>query len=188
MVDADALSVFENDAASLAKLLHGRPAIITPHPAELARLLGRETAEVLENRFEIAADLARDIGGAVLLKGTPTVIFGADGERMVSAAGTAALATGGSGDVLSGIVGTLLAQGIQPASTVEAGAESASSNSGPPAEIAAVAAFIHGRAAELCGPVRGTTLEDIMLALPDAWNDHVAPHQGATLTCIPAVP
>ena len=99
MVDADALSVFEDDAASLAKLLRGRPAIITPHPAELGRLLGRDTAEVLENRFEIAAQLAREIGGAVLLKGTPTVIFGADGQRIVSAAGTAALATGGSGDV-----------------------------------------------------------------------------------------
>jgi NAD(P)H-hydrate epimerase len=188
MVDADALSVFENDAASLAKLLRGRPAIITPHPAELARLLGRETSEILENRFEIAADLARDIGGAVLLKGTPTVIFGADGQRIVSASGTAALATGGSGDVLSGIVGTLLAQGIQPASTLEDGAESPSPNTGPPAEIAAVAAFIHGRAAELCGPVRGTTLEDILFALPDAWNEHVAPHAAATLTCIPAVP
>lgn len=189
MVDADALSVFEDDAASLAKLLRGRPAIITPHPAELARLLGRDTADVLANRFEIGADLAREIGGAVLLKGTPTVIFGSDGQRIVSAAGTAALATGGSGDVLTGIVGTLLAQGISPASTLDDGeTESAPSNPGPPAEIAAVAAFIHGRAAELCGPVRGTTLEDILLALPEAWNEHVAPHEGATLTCIPGVP
>jgi len=189
LVDADALSVFEGDAASLAKLLRGRPAIITPHPAELARLLGRETGEVLENRFEIGAELAREIGGAVLLKGTPTVIFGADGQRIVSASGTAALATGGSGDVLTGIVGTLLAQGIAPSSTLDVGeTESAPSNPGSPAEIAAVAAFIHGRAAELCGPVRGTTLEDILLALPDAWNEHVAPHEGATLTCIPGVP
>jgi NAD(P)H-hydrate epimerase len=189
VVDADALSVFEGDAASLVKLLRGRPAIITPHPAELARLLGRETADVLKNRFEIGADLARDIGGAVLLKGTPTVIFGADGQRIVSAAGTAALATGGSGDVLTGIVGTLLAQGIVPASTMEQGStESAASNPGSTAEIAAVAAFIHGRAAELCGPVRGTTLEDILLALPDAWNENVAPYEGPTLACVPATP
>ena len=84
---------------------------------------------------------------------------------------------------------TLLAQGITPASTLDDGAtESASSSPGSPAEIAAVAAFIHGRAAELCGPVRGTTLEDILLALPDAWNEHVTPHAGKTLTCIPAVP
>ena len=188
-MDADALSVFEGDAASLAKLLRGRPAIITPHPTELGRLLGRDTHDVLDNRFEIAKDLARDTGASVLLKGTPTVIFGPDGQRFVSAAGTAALATGGSGDVLTGIVGTLLAQGIAPSSALENGAtEPAIPGSLPTAEIAAVAAFIHGRAAELCGPVRGTTLEDILLALPDAWNEHVAPHEGASLTCIPAIP
>lgn len=189
VVDADALSVFEEDVASLAKLLRGRPAIITPHPAELARLLGRDTREVLDNRFEIAIDLARDLGAAVLLKGAPTVIFGPDGLRFVSAAGTAALATGGSGDVLTGIIGTLLAQDIVPASTLENGAEdSATSNTVRAAEVGAVAAFIHGRAAELCGPVRGTTLEDILLALPDAWNENVAPHDPAILTCVPGVP
>jgi len=189
VVDADALSVFEADAASLAKLLRGRPAVITPHPAELGRLLGRETANVLKNRFDIGTELARDIGGAVLLKGTPTVIFGPDGQRFVSAAGTAALATGGSGDVLSGIVGTLLAQGIAPSSTLEeGGTESAAMTPGSSAEIAAVAAFIHGRAAELCGPVRGTTLEDILLALRDAWNETGALNAGQTLACIPGVP
>ena len=189
VVDADALSVFENDAGSLAKLLRGRLAIITPHPAELGRLLGRDTADVVNNRFEIGVGLARDTGAAVLLKGSPTVIFGPDGRRFVTAAGTAALATGGSGDVLTGIIGTLLAQGIRPSSALENGAsESAPSDRGLPAEIAAVAAFIHGRAAELCGPVRGTTLEDILLAMPDAWNENVVPHEGYVVTCIPAIP
>jgi hydroxyethylthiazole kinase-like uncharacterized protein yjeF len=189
VVDADALSVFENDAGSLAKLLRGRPAVITPHPAELGRLLGRDTSDVVKNRFEIGVELARETGAAVLLKGSPTVIFGPDGRRFVSAAGTAALATGGSGDVLTGIIGTLLAQGIRPSSTLENGAsESTSENPGPVAEIAGVAAFIHGRAAELCGPVRGTTLDDILFALPDAWNENVVPHEGYVVTCIPAIP
>ena len=156
VVDADGINVFEGDAASLAKLLRGRPAVITPHPAELARLLGRDIADILRHRFEIGAELARDSGAAVLLKGVPTVVFAPNGERFVSAAGTAALATGGSGDVLTGIVGTVLAQLAADRAV---------------AEIAAVAAFIHGRAAELCGPVRGTTLEDILLAMPDAWNE-----------------
>jgi len=171
-VDADALNVFEDDSASLATLLRGRPAIITPHPAELARLLGRETTYVTENRFEVGAEFARESGAAVLLKGSPTVIFSADGTRFVSAAGTAALATGGSGDVLTGMIGALLAQ---------PGGHSV-------AEVAAVAAFVHGRAAELCGPVRGTTLEDILLALPEAWNEPVSFPPPGAFTCIPAVP
>ena len=173
VVDADALSVFENDFASLAKLLNGRPAVITPHPMEFARLIGRDTNEVLKNRFEIGAQFARDAGATVLLKGSPTIIFDPEGSRFVSAAGTAALATGGSGDVLTGIVGTLLAQLSGDRSS---------------AEIAAIAAFVHGRAAELAGPVRGTTLEDILLALPDAWNEQLGHIEGPVLACIPSAP
>jgi hydroxyethylthiazole kinase-like uncharacterized protein yjeF len=201
VVDADALNVFENDAASLAKLLRGRPAIMTPHPAELGRLLGRSTTQVLESRFDIGAELARESGAAILLKGTPTVVFAPGGERYVSAAGTAALATGGSGDVLTGIVGTLMAQIIAPktgeadmpelsASSTNDGIvpPSSSTNSAGSGEVAAVAAFVHGRAAELCGPVRGTTLDDILLALSDAWNEPVGMGTPGALTCIPAVP
>ena len=187
VVDADALSVFEGDSDSLAALLGGRPAIITPHPAELGRLLGLETNDVLENRFEVGAEFAKKSGAAVLLKGSPTVIFAPGGERFVSAAGTAALATGGSGDVLTGIVGTLLTQII--AHSMNAGAnESKSPSQCSTAEVAAVSAFIHGRAAELCGPVRGTTLEDILLALPNAWNETPEPAAPHVLTSVPAVP
>jgi NAD(P)H-hydrate epimerase len=100
------------------------------------------------------------------------VIFAPDGARYVSAAGTAALATGGSGDVLTGIIGTLLTQMVGMSA----------------AEIAAVAAFVHGRAAELCGPVRGTTLDDILLALQEAWNEPVSPPPPNALTCIPPAP
>jgi hydroxyethylthiazole kinase-like uncharacterized protein yjeF len=157
VLDADALNDFSSDVASLAKLLRGRPAILTPHPAEMARLLSIETAEVLARRFDIGAALSRETGAAVLLKGVPTVIFSPSGDRYVSASGTAALATGGSGDVLSGIAGTLLAQ-------MHDGLESA-------AEAAACAAFVHGRAAELCRFVRGVTLYDILNALPVAWNE-----------------
>jgi NAD(P)H-hydrate epimerase len=140
---------------------------------EFARLTGTETHEVVNNRFEIGARFAREAGATVLLKGAPTIIFAPEGNRFISAAGTAALATGGSGDVLTGIVGTLLAQ--------LAGDRSS-------AEIAAIAAFIHGRAAELAGPVRGTTLEDILLALPDAWSEAYDTEAQHNLVCIPAVP
>ena len=159
VADADALNVFEGDTLSLAQLLRGRPAAITPHPAELGRLLDVTTADVTRNRFDIGLDLARQIGAAVLLKGAPTVVFSPSGDRYVCARGTAALATGGSGDVLSGMIGTLLAQ--------------LTDDSLPAAEIAACAAFVHGRAAEVAGPARGTTLSDVLAAMPRAWEIQV---------------
>jgi NAD(P)H-hydrate epimerase len=157
VLDADALNVFAGDFASLAKLLNGRDAVLTPHPAEMGRLLGVETEEVLANRFDLGIAPAADSGAAILLKGSPTVVFARSGARFVSASGTAALATGGSGDVLTGIVATLLAQ-------MPEGEDRA-------AHAAACGAFIHGRAAERCRFVRGITLDDVLHALPIAWNE-----------------
>jgi NAD(P)H-hydrate epimerase len=171
VIDADALNVFAGDVDSLATLLKGRASIITPHPAEMGRLMGMSTEDVLANRFEVGADLAKKLGGAVLLKGTPTIVFSSDGSRYVSAAGTAALATGGSGDVLTGIASTLLAQ--------------MTGNGSDPAEAAACAAFIHGRAAELCEFVRGTTLDDILGMLPLAWNETPAAPAPGILSEVP---
>ena len=157
VLDADALNVFAGDTASLAKLFNGRQAIITPHPAEMARLLGIDTDQVLAARFEIGAALSNELGSAVLLKGAPTIVFSPSGSRHVSASGTAALATGGSGDVLTGIAATLLAQMADDENRAE--------------DAAACAAFIHGRAAERCRFVRGITLDDVLQALPVAWNE-----------------
>ena len=157
VLDADALNVFAQDLTSLARLLNGRDAVLTPHPAEMSRLLGIDTREVLEKRFEIGAVTAGSTGAAFLLKGSPTVIFSRSGKRYVSASGTAALATGGSGDVLTGMIGTLLAQ-------MPDGSERA-------AEAAACGAFVHGRAAERCRFVRGITIDDVLHALPVAWNE-----------------
>ncbi len=169
VVDADALNLFEDDLPALRAYLRGRKAVITPHVAEFARLAGTDVKTVLAERFDIGGALASDIGVTVLLKGTPSVIFTPDGERLVSARGTAALGTGGSGDVLGGIVGTLLAQTDDP--TIAASS----------------AAWIHGRAAELCGYVRGTTLEDVLYALPRAWNERELPEDAPVLARLPAV-
>ena len=151
VLDADALNVFPKDVATLADLLHGRASVITPHVAEFGRLAGCDTQQVLDERFDIATNMAATLRGAVLLKGTPTIVTAPDGRRFVSAAGTAALGTGGSGDILGGIVATLLAQGVEPA------------------VAAACAAWIHGRAAELCQGVRGVTLHTILDRLVLAW-------------------
>lgn len=169
VLDADALNIFEGDTASLSALLRGRPAVITPHPREMGRLLGVSTDEVQRNRFEIGVDVSRTLGAAVLLKGSPTVVFSPTGERWVSAAGTAALATGGSGDILTGMTGTLLAQMSDRPEGTGYGAGDL------PAVAAACAAFIHGRAAELCGVLRGTTLDDVLHAMPIAWNEPLIP-------------
>jgi NAD(P)H-hydrate epimerase len=169
LLDADALNVFDGDLSALTGILKGRAALITPHVAEFSRLAGVTVQQVLDNRFDIGVGLAATLGATVLLKGSPTVIFTPEGERYVVARGTAALGTGGSGDLLDGIAGTLLAQ-----------------MSNPP-EAACCAAWVHGRAAELCEYVRGTTLEDVLYALPRAWNEGDEPVIAPVLAELPAV-
>ena len=169
LLDADALNVFEGDPKSLARLLGQRSALITPHVAEFARLASVEVKTVIANRFDVGLDLARQLGAVVLLKGAPTVIFTPAGDRFVVARGTAALGTGGSGDLLDGIAGTILAQ-TQDATTA-----------------ACCGAWLHGRAAEFCEYVRGTTLEDVLYALPRAWNELEPSPESAVLAELPAV-
>lgn len=169
VLDADALNIFEGDIASLSTLLRGRPSVITPHPAEMGRLLGITTGDVLLNRFDIGLEAAHTLGATVLLKGSPTIVFSPTGERLVCASGTAALATGGSGDILTGMTATILAQMCGAPADGPGGIGEMS------ADAAACAAFIHGRAAELCKVVRGTTLDDVIRALPTAWNEKLTP-------------
>jgi NAD(P)H-hydrate epimerase len=169
VLDADALNVFSGDTRSLASLLRERMALITPHPAELGRLITAPTTDVVSRRFEIGVEAARSVGAVTLLKGSPTVISAINGATYCSARGSSALATGGSGDLLAGIAGALLAQ------TKDAVAS------------ACCAAWVHGRAAELCEYVRGTTLEDVLFALPRAWNEPELPLQKPVLARIAQV-
>jgi hydroxyethylthiazole kinase-like uncharacterized protein yjeF len=169
LLDADALNVFDDDVQALGNLLRGRQALITPHVAEFSRLAKVSVKEVLDNRFDIGQDMARTLNAIVLLKGTPTVIYTPAGERWVVARGTAALGTGGSGDVLTGVAGTFLAQ------------------TGDALTAACCAAWIHGRAAELCEYVRGTTIEDVVYALPRALNESEPAVALPVLTEQPAV-
>jgi hydroxyethylthiazole kinase-like uncharacterized protein yjeF len=165
VLDADALTLFEGEPAALGALLgaarrtRASPAVITPHVVEFARLAGLTAAEVEARRFDIVGELARTIDATVLLKGVPTII--SDGATtLVSAAGTPVLATAGSGDVLGGIVATLVAQ------------------TGDALESAAAAAWVHGRAAEIAaaGQVRGVTLSDVLDSLRATWRlDDAAP-------------
>lgn len=162
VVDADGLTAFAGDAGTLGGFLAHRPAVITPHAVEFSRLAGVTPEVVNARRFEIAAELARTVHATVLLKGVPTVV--SDGIATdVSASGTPVLATAGSGDVLGGIVATLLAQGDNARTS------------------AAAAAWVHGHAAEIAGAgrVRGVNLSDVIDAIRHAWPRETAGEAGA---------
>lgn len=171
VIDADALNAFAGDEEVLGDLLDGRPAIVTPHPLEFARLIGVDVDTVLDERFEIGARLARALHAVVLLKGVPTVITDPDGTSLVCAAGTPVLAAAGSGDILGGVAATLLAQGMEPLAA------------------AAAAAWAHGSAGERANAgrtVRGVTLADVVDALADVWRIAL-PGPGAPLALLPRV-
>lgn len=171
VLDADALNTFAGNAPGLAAILGVRKAILTPHPAECARLLGVQTQDVLDRRFEIGLELARATNAIVVLKGTPTVISAPDGRITVAVTGSPVLATGGSGDVLAGIAGTLLA--VMPDAF----------------RAAAAAVWAHGNAAERAATtrIRGTTLADVIDALRHVWNAEIPALPPGVLAAFPMV-
>jgi ADP-dependent NAD(P)H-hydrate dehydratase / NAD(P)H-hydrate epimerase len=131
LLDADALTLLAGHPEALAG--RGTPTVVTPHPGELARLLGTTTAAVVGDRLGAARQLARLAGTTVLAKGARTIVAEPDGRAVVNPTGSAGLASGGAGDVLTGVIGALLAQGL------------------PGLEAAASGAYLHGRAAEILG-------------------------------------
>jgi NAD(P)H-hydrate epimerase len=110
VVDADALNIVAERGHPWRR--GGAPFVITPHPAEMARLTRLETAVVQSDRVNIAATYAREQGVIVVLKGSETVVAAPDGRVQVDAHRVVALATGGTGDVLAGLCGAMLAQGL----------------------------------------------------------------------------
>lgn len=131
VLDADALNLIAEEPALQHKLKSRRmPALLTPHPLEAARLLGTTTSQVQADRLDAARTLATVLRCVVILKGSGSVITTPDGRVAVNPTGNPALATAGSGDVLSGICGALLAQRW------------------PTWEAALAAAWLHGAAAD----------------------------------------
>lgn len=131
------------------------PSVLTPHPGEMARLMGVETTEVQGDRLRVAADMAAEWGHVVLLKGAHTVVAGPDRRVVVLPFATAALATAGSGDVLAGAIVGLLAQGLSPFDAALAGA------------------YIHGLAGKWAAQEigsAGAVASDLLPLLPEAIN------------------
>ncbi|MFN3630665.1 MAG: NAD(P)H-hydrate dehydratase [Casimicrobiaceae bacterium] len=113
IIDADALNLIA-ESADLATQLQRRraPSVLTPHPLEAARLLGSDAASINGDRLRAARDLARGYGVICVLKGAGSIVAAPDGRASINLTGNPLLATAGTGDVLAGIIGALLAQGL----------------------------------------------------------------------------
>jgi NAD(P)H-hydrate epimerase len=148
VVDADALNLLGTEAAAVVAA-SAAPRILTPHPGEMARLCGCTTAQVAQDRLGLARRLAAQSGAVVVLKGARTIVAVPDGTAHVNPTANASLGTAGSGDVLSGSIGALLAQGLDSGHAACAGV------------------FVHGAAADEATRVLGSG-NLIATDLPDA--------------------
>ncbi|HET7531332.1 MAG TPA: NAD(P)H-hydrate dehydratase [Mycobacteriales bacterium] len=151
LLDADALAV----VAKEPELVRDRaaPTVLTPHAGEFARLVGGDRDDVEAHRLEHVRRAAADLSAVVLLKGATTLVASPDGRVWANSVDTPYLATAGSGDVLSGVVGALLAGGLAAAEAASAGA------------------FLHGLAGVRAAgrPETAVTAMDVAAAIPDAW-------------------
>jgi len=119
VIDADALNMLAGNLEVLKAA--GAPLILTPHPGEMARLTGRPVSEIQSHRLEIACNFAREYGVVLVLKGSHTLIATPDGEAYINCNGNPGMACGGSGDVLSGMIAGLVAQGLPVAAAAWTG-------------------------------------------------------------------
>lgn len=153
VVDADGLNCLSRQKEALGT--HAGPRILTPHPGEFARLLlGSDIQTVQAHREELAARFAETYGVVVVLKGSGTIVT--DGQRIyTNTTGNSGMATGGTGDVLTGLVTALLAQGFSPF------------------DAARLGVFLHGRAGDLAAQALsqpGLIASDVAHSLAAAWN------------------
>ncbi len=150
VLDADGLNAFEGRAQELT----GRPLVITPHPGEMSRLAQLSTKQVQENRLQVARDFATRHGITTVLKGNRTLVAQADGKVWVNPTGNPGMASGGMGDILTGIVAGLLAQTTHSITAVIAGV------------------YLHGLAGDAACEQTGEQsliATDLLAALPEAF-------------------
>lgn len=152
VLDADALNCVAENPDILKKAKS--PIIITPHPGEMARLVKSTPKAVNKNRAEIAADFAKEYGVVTVLKGAGTIIASPYGRVMINRTGNSGMATGGSGDALAGMTGSLSAQGAKPF------------------DAAAAAVYLHGLAGDIAAEKLGRISmlpTDLINEIPQAY-------------------
>jgi NAD(P)H-hydrate epimerase len=153
VLDADALTVLGDDSGSL-RGRDDRSVIITPHPGEMARLVGRSVDAVQANRIDVAFDFAQSHQVYVVLKGHRTIVATPDGHLFINPTGNPGMATGGTGDVLTGMIAACLGQLLD-------------------AEAACrLAVFLHGAAGDLAEATVGQaslTATDLLDHIGDAF-------------------
>lgn len=151
VLDADGLTALVGKVELLTKV--PGPVVITPHPGEMARLCGLTVADVQGRRLDLARQKAAEWNVTLVLKGARTIIAGSDGRTAINPTGNPGLATGGTGDVLTGLIAGLLGQGLSPFGAAVAGA------------------FLHGAAADLAAKEKGEAgmlAGDVVTYLPRA--------------------
>lgn len=154
LIDADGINVLSKHIDVLKE--KKCPVVLTPHEGEMARLTGLSSEYIRDNREKVAVDFAREYGVTLLLKGRNTVIASEQGEVMINPTGSKALATAGSGDVLSGIITALLSQGVGSF------------------KAAALGAYIHGLSGDLAAKdltERCVIASDIIEYLPKTFKE-----------------
>ncbi|NPV26098.1 MAG: NAD(P)H-hydrate dehydratase [Firmicutes bacterium] len=135
IIDADGLNALADDPTVLKD--SPVPIVLTPHPGEMARLLKTTVDKVQDNRLAVVEQAAQDWQATVVLKGAKTLVASPRGECFINLTGNPGMATGGTGDVLTGIIAGLIAQGINPTSA------------------AALGVYLHGAAGDLAAQTRG---------------------------------
>ncbi len=149
VIDASALDFFVPSKKARA------PLILTPHPGEMARLIGKSVEFIQDHRTQIAIDTAKRLGCVIVLKGAKTVIASPDGKLYINSTGNPGMAKGGAGDVLCGMIAGLAAQGHSPWDCAVAGV------------------YLHGLAGDLAVKIKGEyalTASDLTEKIADALN------------------
>jgi NAD(P)H-hydrate epimerase len=160
VLDADGLNALRDRDERARARLRTAPAILTPHPGELSRLIQRTTKFITQDTVSAARGAATRFGCEVVLKGSPSVAASPDGPVELCSLGTDGMATAGSGDVLAGLLAGLLAQGYDPYRATRLGV------------------MVHARAGDICRAElgrRGMIASDILRCLPYAWRELEAP-------------
>ncbi len=156
ILDADGINAFASDSGSLRNRNSDAPLVLTPHPGEMARLAGLQISSILRDRLNVARRFSQELDVYIVLKGYRTVVACPDGTAFVNPTGNAAMATAGSGDVLTGILAGIAGQ----------------PHLGSFTERLCLAVYLHGLAGDLGAAEIGEeafVASDILRYLPEAW-------------------